>query len=159
MCSIHLYEWRGYPMANLPCGASTADATHDSQGVGMLSWQRGPESGMDNGVRFMFGGPTGGRGRTVHNPQAAVQGGYDSQRSFTYDFWAVDMNSYLYREKQVLAEMAAVLNNASGHAYWQASAAHLLPRLQKMFYVAAAAENDDHAFFQDRYFNGTRREG
>ena len=126
-------------------------ATHDSQGVGMLSWQRGPESGMDNGVRFMFGGPTGGRGRTVHNPQPAVQGGHDHQRSYTYDFWAVDMNSYLYREKQVLAEMAVVLNNASGHAYWQASAAHLLPRLQKMFY----AENDDHAFFQDRYFNGS----
>jgi hypothetical protein len=124
--------------------------THDSQGAGMLSWQRGPESGMDNGVRFMFGGPTGGHARTVHNPQPSAQGGYDGQRSYTFDFWAVDMNSYLYREKVALAEMATVLGNATGRAYWQASAAQLLPKLQKMFYVPGPG---DKGFFQDRYFN------
>ena len=60
------------------------------------------------------------------------------------------MNSYLYREKVVLADMAAALGNVSGRAYWQADAEELLPRLQKMFYVAG-----DRAFFQDRYFNGS----
>ena len=120
--------------------------THDTMGVGMLSWQRGPESGMDNGVRFMHGA------RNVHNPQPAAQGGHDAQRDYTFDFWSVDLNSYLYREKVVLTQMAAVLGNATGAAYWQAAAETQRPRLQDMFYVPGPAGT---SFFQDRYFNGS----
>jgi hypothetical protein len=76
----------------------------------------------------------------------------------TFDFWSIDMNAYLYREKVVMAEMAKLLGNTSGHAYWSADATVLLPRLRKMFYVPSTTPGVSgggaRGFFQDRYFNG-----
>jgi hypothetical protein len=151
--------------------------THDTRGVGMCSWKWSSESGMDNGVRFKFGGLHNGEAQIEYNKsvpcETNMKGHYG--KCGTYDFWSVDINAYLYREKGVLAQMATLLHNTSGAAYWKADAAQLLPRLREMFYVPAAAPSSPSSpatvaastsnrtpkapkapkagFFQDRFFN------
>ena len=84
---------------------------------------------MDNGVRFI------GQRRVTNASQHAE----DPKHYLpTFPFWSVDMNSYLYREKIVLAKMAALAGNTTGEQYWTSAAAALLPRLRETFFVPAA---------------------
>lgn len=108
----------------------------DVAGVGFCSWTEGMESGMDDGVRFMS------------EYAASISNG--SVR--TLDFWSIDLNAYLYKEKRTMASIAATLGNSSGAQMWNTSAADLLPRLQTSFYVS---DEKQHGFFQDRYINGS----
>merc|ERR1712061_846865 len=95
------------------------------------------ESGMDDGVHF--------------RPQYAKSVSNKSVR--TLDFWSIDLNAYLYKDKRTMASMAAALGNTSGAHMWNTSANVLLPRLQSTFYVHDAS--NERGFFQDRYINGT----
>ena len=93
---------------------------------------------------------------TVANHSAAIS--CDDRHSFgscgTYDFWSIDINAYLYREKLVLARMASLLGNNTGAAHWTADASQLLPRLRDMFYVQDDGDSA-RGFFHDRCFNQT----
>jgi len=115
-------------------------AHRDVRGVGLCSWTEGMESGMDDGVRFL---PEFAHG--VRNQSTQVN---------ALDFWSIDLNSYLYLDKRVLALAADKLGNSSAAAAWSASADALRSRLQQVFYVADSGSADS-GFFQDRYMNGT----
>eukprot|EP00931_Biecheleriopsis_adriatica_P101701 TRINITY_DN76786_c0_g1_i1.p1 TRINITY_DN76786_c0_g1~~TRINITY_DN76786_c0_g1_i1.p1 ORF type:complete len:722 (+),score=150.56 TRINITY_DN76786_c0_g1_i1:36-2168(+) len=110
----------------------------DVRGVGLCSWTEGMESGMDDGVRFM--------------PQFARTVANSSSHVSTLDFWSVDLNSYLYHEKNVLASMAGQLGLPAASQRWARAAEELLPRLQDAFFVAGS---QGRGFFQDVYFNGS----
>jgi len=111
----------------------------DNLGVGLCSWTEGMESGMDDAVRFM--------------PQYAAGRTNTSSHVTTLDFWSVDLNAYLYREKKVLASMADALGDPHGSAFWTAEAKALLLRLQSTFFESGRLPHT--GFFQDRYFNGS----
>ena len=109
----------------------------DVNGAGLCSWTEGMESGMDDGVRFQ--------------PEFAKSISNTSTHVTTLDFWSVDLNSYLYKEKRLLSKMAAVLDRPSEAAGWLEAAEALLVRLRAIFFV----ENDRAGFFSDVYFNGS----
>lgn len=103
----------------------------DVQGVGFCSWTEGMESGMDDGIRF------------INATSASNQTSHVS----ALNFHSIDLNSYLYRDKRIMAKMAMVLNNVSGVKMWTAEADVLLPRLQAYFFVQSS-----EPFFQDIYY-------
>lgn len=84
------------------------------------------------------------QGTTVSNATTGVS---------TLNFHSIDLNAYLYKEKQTMAKMAAVLGNVTGAAYWKASAEALLPLLQSTFFHVSPV--DGSGFYQDKFFNGT----
>lgn len=110
----------------------------DTQGIGLCSWTQGMESGMDDGVRFI-------NAKTVKNSTTGVA---------TFNFWSIDLNAYLYREKIVMAKLATVLGNTSGAKYWTTSANDLLQQIQNTFFVQST-QNQSMGFFEDIYFNNT----
>ena len=107
----------------------------DYNGSGLCSWTEGAESGMDDGVRFV------GAKKVTSSKTCPT----------CFDFWSIDLNSYLYREKLVLADMADAMGNHTGAAFWRQQASALLVRLQQI----DAFWNSTNHFFQDQYFNGT----
>lgn len=114
-------------------------AHRDVGGAGMCSWTEGMESGMDDGVRFM--------------PQYAQSVSNSTSQVTTLNFWSIDLNAYLYREKRVLSDVARAVGDAAAADRWAHEADELLPRLQQTFYQPGPSPTN--GFFQDRYLNGT----
>lgn len=111
----------------------------DVRGVGLCSWTEGMESGMDDGVRFM--------------PQYATSITNASSHVTTLNFWSIDLNAHLYKEKRILGRLALTLGDASASNRWNVDAARLLPILQSTFFQQGRGDQD--GFFQDRYLNGS----
>ncbi|CAE7826383.1 ygjK [Symbiodinium sp. CCMP2592] len=112
-------------------------SARDVKGVGLCSWTEGMESGMDDGVRFL--------------PQYASSISNASSRVTTLDFWSIDLNSYLYKDKLTLFAMADALGMVQEARDWKAAAEALLPKLRQTFFVPDGRAG----FFSDVYFNGT----
>ena len=89
------------------------------------------ESGMDNAVRF---------------DEAAMLG--SSDRGWSLNQESVDLNAYLYREKQTLAELAAVLALPKDADRFTNEAEILLDSIRQVFYDMTTA------YFYDRRLDG-----
>lgn len=93
---------------------------------------------MDDGVRFQ--------------PEFARSVANTTSHVTTLDFWSVDLNSYLFKEKKLLSQMAALLAYSDDAREWEQDAEALLPKLQNTFFVP---DGDRAGFFSDVYFNGS----
>ncbi|WP_160716128.1 MGH1-like glycoside hydrolase domain-containing protein [Chitinophaga solisilvae] len=90
------------------------------------------ESGMDNAVRF-------DKAVMVKNGEGAWSLNQES----------VDLNSYLYKEKLILAQMATMLHRPQEAATWRRQAAALKKQIHAAFYDEASG------YYYDRMHNGT----
>lgn len=91
------------------------------------------ESGMDNAVRF-------DRSQIVQNGPAAWSLNQES----------VDLNSFLFAEKNILGQLATVLGKRDDSVRWDREAAILGKLCRKQFY------NQDDSWFYDTNLSGTR---
>lgn len=89
------------------------------------------ESGMDNAVRF---------------DQAILFKNND--QAWSLDQESVDLNAYLYAEKEYLAKIAAVLTLSEEAKDWRKQLAPLQKQINERFY------NENKGFYYDRLING-----